>query len=126
MKERLEEELLNSLDVVKEYLKSGASLVEREAPLIIEELVRFNLYYSGFIIGLFLFSLVATVISTYILFQNRIDHRGKDNEAWHLSFFVGGLATFVTFLLSCFNVKTFIMCLTAPRLFVIEYLGRLL
>jgi hypothetical protein len=122
IKNDLQKELLESWGVVKEYLAMGKDFAAEQTPLVIEELVKFNLWYSGMIIGIFIFSFILWIGSTLLCIYFTDKH--SDAAGW--PFFIGGVFSAVTFIMALGQVKPFIMCLTAPRLFVIEYVKNML
>lgn len=126
MKEKLEQELINSIGIVKEYLTKGAAFAAQEAPLIVEEIVRFNLYYSGVWIVL---AGISLFISLVFLVKAVIANEKRDSnatESWVAALLISCVPSFVLSIIAIAHFRDFIMCLTAPRLFMIEYLGKLL
>ena len=122
MKQKLEKELLQSLDTVKEYLTKSADFASEQAPLVVEELIRFNLVYSGVVAtisGIFLLCCLAFFISVV----TSEEMGGDESFAMCLASLFFGFISAMPFSV---HVKTLIMCLTAPRLFVIEYLRGLM
>ena len=122
MKQKLEKELLNSIETVKEYLVKGAEFASEQTPLVIEELIRFNLIYSGVWLLFGIFFLVACVP----LAKKSIEYIQKDEPVGVIMGVMCGLSPLIGSFIVIENIRTFTMCLTAPRLFVIEYLGKLI
>lgn len=119
MKEQLEQELLSSMEVVKQYITKTAEFAGEQAPLVFEELIRFNLWYSGIsaLVGTF-FILVADIWASAFIYRSI-----NETEEVYAQIATLGIIPFVIgAVILANNLGTFIMCLTAPRLFVIEYL----
>ena len=123
MNEKLEQELLSSIEVVKEYVTKGANFASEQAPLVIEELIRFNLYYNGVYMLVAILLAVGSVLSV----RKVINLEKSDNHELAPVFVFGSVFSAIFFLIFLsLSLKDFIMCLTAPRLFVIQYLKDLL
>ena len=119
MKEELEKELLNSLETVKEYVSKTAEFASEQAPLVIEELVRFSLWFSG------LQLLICLILLFFIikLFRLTVYYSEEGDESCFFTGIAGGALSMFSLLVFIKNAKVLIMCLIAPRLFVVEYLG---
>lgn len=124
MKEQLEKELLNSLQTVKEYVSKTAEFASEQAPIVVEELIRFNLWHSGVLVLFSVFVMLAVPFALLIATQRHYKEKGNEdififNLFSLIPLVIGSLVVFS-------EIKTLIMCLTAPRLFVIEYLRGLM
>ena len=119
MKEELEKELINSLEIVKEYISKSTEFASAQAPLVVEELIRFNLWYSGALIALSLFFILLWIWGLIAITCDWIE----DADVREIVMIGGFIVLFTpSIVVILIKAKTFIMCLTAPRLFVIEYL----
>lgn len=126
MNEKLQQELISSIEVVKEYVTKGANFASEQAPLVIDELIKFHLYYEGaFIILSFILGLVTMWF--FKIGKNIISTEGDlDSPQGALTIFGGALTAIFGLIFFFSSLKTFVMCFTAPRLFIIQYLKDLL
>jgi len=123
MQEELKSELLKSLEVVKDYLGKTAEFASEQAPIVVDELVRFNLVYNG--LWLILSVLLLATWYWMILLVQKGKVKDDDTRGMMIvgGFFASALPAGIIIM---GTTKDFIMCLTAPRLFVIEYLADLI
>ena len=123
MKQQLEQELLASLETVKSYITKTAEFANEQAPLVVEELIRFNLWYSGMGALVGTFFLLASAIWASVFIYRSIN----ETEEVHAQIATLGIIPFVIgAVILANNLGTLIMCLTAPRLFVLEYIKGIL
>lgn len=123
MNEKLEQELLSSIEMVKEYVTKGASFAKDQAPLIVEEIIRFNLFYSGMFL-LISILLLCLNIPLYRVFRYGL--KGDNDNILMPAVVTSIFLTPVGVAIFCYHIRDFVMCLVAPRLFIIEYLKVLL
>ena len=120
MKEQLEQYLLEAV----EALKTGAEWVGGEIPLLIQEILIFNGVWAGVLvlIGLVGFTLVCVTVK-------RMYHEAsekRDDELLFLAIVVGVIGGIITVVITLMNLHTVLQIVLAPRLYLLEYAGRLL
>lgn len=119
MKEELEKQLLQSIDVVKQYITMTTDFVGEQAPLLISEIVRFNLFYSGLWL---LFSMITAFITYRCIIGIQKYHKEKDVDKVATCIIGLAISAMTTIIMFFCNIKIFVMCLVAPRLFIINYI----
>jgi len=139
IKEELAKELLNAIQATKEGIAKGADIAFQELPEIVNEILTFNLFKSGFwILFLAIFSCIIIWISKKI--WSKIDEIAKINEEKKgyndyyenmraekgLSYASLGGLLLISSVYAAAKLLEIGNILLAPRLYIIEYLSAFL
>jgi hypothetical protein len=115
-----------SADVAEEvlgWLQAGAELVEAQAPLLAQEILRFGLVSEIF--GLVLFGATSIAIALYARYAARRLRNAKLSD-WDLAFGLAALCSAFFGILAVASLHGIIKILVAPRLYLLEQLADLL
>lgn len=135
-KELLVEKGLESLEEIQSWLQSSKDFVTEQAPLLIQEIVRWGIFKSVLYISL---SLVLFIIGILLVYRGYFSK--KSHKDWEtilpsgpsleqgtriIETVVGCVVTFVTFITMWVDIFSLVFVLTAPRLYVLQTLSDLL
>lgn len=118
----MKEEILKNFSIFLDYAKQSVDFVKDQAPLYVQELIKYNicvyLFYS-IICALFLFIGIILAIIAYKL----------DKKSYYEYEGIIMLCTFISITciptsigLLVYNIKMFLTVYIAPRVFVMDYL----
>lgn len=123
----MNEKIENNLDQIIAYLhegvKTAGDFVVEQTPLLVQEILTYNLIYHGSLMGLGIF-IAVMMISLTLRFWPKIDWDDGDHV---MSFLIGSIAGWGLSLGLIFcNIFVVIKIIFAPRLYLLEYISGLI
>ena len=119
----MKQEILNNLGVFLDYTKQGVEFVKEQAPLYVQELIHYGTikytFYTVFCFAGMVLSLIAFIVGIVML------HKGEDNPGM-IILTLGGSISALAFIMAFFeNINLYWQVNYAPRVFVMDYLLKL-
>jgi hypothetical protein len=123
----LKDKLTESITEVQGWLNGTKDFVLEQAPLVIQEVLRWEIYSSLFFIGLgILLSIIYSVIS-YIFYNLSKTVKGGDSpEVCYALSYIVHLLHIITIIMVCTNLYHMVYVWCAPRVFLIEKVAELI
>lgn len=124
MDERFKEILLNAIEKAGGYIDKGIDLAINEAPLIINELLRWNMAYHSIIFAIGIGIIIYTTYITTRMYNHAEAYYDDDVKvgSWVLWTFGNGVGLFVCI----YHTLKFLKIWIAPRIWLIEYATNLI
>lgn len=110
----MKEEIIKNLSGIIEYVKQGTDFIKEQAPLYVQELIKY--YYAISLTYIISCSVILILCASYMFWIRVIQEDSSEYEV--LCIIVGLIAT----IFLAYNIETFIQIQLAPRVFVVEKL----
>jgi hypothetical protein len=126
IKEQLQQELLNIIQLSKEGVLKGIDLAQQQAPDLIKQILTYNLYVRWIeciIVG-FLF-LLTLCITIYYLIRN-IKNKYSDADDYFSIVWMSLLPMIFSLIFFYLSLPNLIQIYVAPKLFLLEYIKEFL
>lgn len=115
----MNEDIAASLTKILEWAEAGETFVVEQAPLVVQEMIAWGVMRGSLGIALGVFLMVAGLLIAFL-----IERRGdQPDRILHLMSALPGL---MGFFIAVSSIGNLMKVLTAPRLYVIDQLGRYL
>lgn len=116
----MKEIIINNLSVFLDYVKQGVEFIKDQAPLYIQELIKYHI--TLYFIYIILCSIIL-IITLYTLFKGlKILKQDSMSEIGLAATFIGIFGTIITTAFLIHNITCFIQVYLAPRVFILKYL----
>jgi hypothetical protein len=131
MNKVIEEKLVASLDEVQKWAESTKDFVSEQAPLVVQEVIRWGIAQNIFWTLLFaILMILVTITWLYIRKSWKWDTSVGDGRDWFpVGFFLNGICVLINFVMFTFlssAVYNLVYIWVAPRLYVLDQLATLL
>lgn len=119
----MEKELLNKFfQTMLDILQDAKSFMEKEIPLVCQEILKYNLYKSVIYSSLCGIAMSLTIYFSYKLFKF-VAKDSPGDEA--IPIFIGGFVSVFLLIGTISNALEAIQIIVAPRIYLIEYFANL-
>ena len=123
MNEKIENNIEQILNYLQEGVETAGSFVVEQTPLLIQEILTYNLIFHGILVG-FGILIAVTLISITLYVLPKLDRNNVDQV---MTFIIGNLLGWGASIALIFcNVFAAIKIYFAPRLYLLEYVSDLI
>ena len=123
MNEKIENNIEQILNYIHNGIKNAGDFVVEQTPLLVQEILTYNLIFHGSLVGIGIF-IAVMLISLTLYFWPKINWKDVDQVMILMFGNLFGWATSIVLIL--INVFTVIKIIFAPRLYLIEYVSDLI
>ena len=121
MKEQLYTELLEIITASKDGVAKGFEFAYEQSPLLIDEIIRFNLIRCSLNIAIWFIVFCFLIKAAYYCFK-KYNNNFTDESVWIMGSFTISVTAAMLLLPALISITNLIKILVAPRLYLIEYL----
>lgn len=119
----MKEIVLSNLSVFLDYIKQGVEFIKDQAPLYVQELIKYHtaLYFIYIVI-----CFIILIVTLYMFFRGlKILKQNSMSDMGCAAMTIGGFGIVITTAFLIYNITCFAQVYFAPRVFVLKYLLKL-
>jgi hypothetical protein len=118
----MKEEILKNFNLFLDYAKQGVDFIKDQAPLYIQELIKYNICLYSFYSFICVICLIIGIILAFKAYNfSKEDY--YDNEGIVMSFSMISLCAIpISLGFLIYNIKMLLTVYMAPRVFIMDYL----
>ena len=119
----MKEKILENLNYFLEYIKQGADFIKDQAPLYVQELIKYHtaLYFIYIII-----CFIILTVTLYMFFRGlKMLKQNHMSDMGCAAITIGGFGIVTTIAFLIYNITCFTQVYFAPRVFILKYLLKL-
>lgn len=120
----MKEKILENLNYFLEYIKQGTDFIKDQAPLYVQELIKYHmaLYFIYIVI-----CLIILIVTLYMFFRGlKILKQNSMSDMGCAAMTIGGFGIVITTAFLIYNITCFTQVYFAPRVFILKYLLKLI
>lgn len=119
----MKEKILENLNYFLEYIKQGTDFIKDQAPLYVQELIKYHtaLYFIYIVI-----CFIILIVTLYMFFRGlKILKQNSMSDMGCAAMTIGGFGIVITTAFLIYNITCFAQVYFAPRVFILKYLLKL-